>query len=787
MLQLAKGGLTLKEAMAATRGTLQLAAAAQTDVATASNETARALTTFNLSGSHAGEIADLLANGAASATGDIQDFALALSQSGTSAHQFGLTAQDTVTAITELAKSGILGSDAGTSLRVMLTRLLPTSKAAQREIKRLGIEVTDASGHFLPFRDIVQQYSTALGKLSPAQRQFALQTIFGTDAQRAANIILGHGVKEFDNLSAAVSKQGGAAARAAAQQKGFKGALDGFNSALQTTEVTVGTQLLPVLTKYLRELAKWLGQSKNQQKVQKDVVEAVKFTTSAIKDSITAVRTVTNALGGLRNALELIIALKFASKISTYGAALGGLVSNLSRVRNDAIGASGGLTNTTKSARQLAKDAKAAEARAIALRATLRKLAAIGVITIAIELFINRKGIEKSVDKFLDTHGLHDQLVSKIADTSKLNLANIDDVIQKAKNSNNSFIVGALEKFKAFLEAQAVRSSQLVATGLRDSFNETRSGARGAAAAAQAVAQAAATAGAGGGGGDTRHAKPLTAAQRNTFFDNDIARILLRGGLGSLRQQLAAINEASALVSARIKATKDVTRKQNLEDQLLQLQSQRRDVTKQIADGITQSNKDRLQALKDANDKRIAALTSKQFKELGLDATGNIPTPGVKSLKRRVSLIGAEIAGTTFDTPKLQNQLAAFRKVLSEGLVPKDVRAKIKELLDGIADELKNSGPRFTKFRKVSQDALLNGLGLDPATKRRIEQRLAGIGPSGTVPGGTSAAFASAGAKVPPINLYIDGKKVADNTSSHQNRASRNHASSRRGPYAGRH
>ncbi len=780
MLQLAKGGLTLSQAMAATRGTLQLAAAAQTDVATASNETARALTTFRLSGSAAGEIADLLANGAQSATGDINDFALALSQSGTSAHQFGLTAQDTVAAITELAKSGILGSDAGTSLRVMLTRLLPTSKAAQREIKRLGISVHDASGNFLPFRQIVDQYAKALSKLTPAQRQFALQTIFGTDAQRAANIILGDGVRNFDAVSAAVGRQGGAARAAAAQQKGLKGAIDGFNSALQTTEVTIGTALLPVLTKYLRELAKWLSTSEHQQKIQKDVVVVVRDTTKAIKDISGGVRAVTGLFGGLRQTLELIIALKVASKLTGYAVAIKGLAHELTLLRGSSVAASAtGLATTTKSAKQLAKEAKVAEARAAALRATLSKLAAIGIITIAIELFINKGKIEKSVDNFLNDQGLHNALVSKVADTSKLNLNNIDDVIEKAKNSNNAFIVGALEKFKAFLVSQANSSAKAVATGLRDSFNESRSGARGASAAAQAVSQAATAA----GGSDTqRRGHPLTAAQRNTFFDNDVARILLRGGLGTMRQQLAAINQASVLIAARIKATKDVTRKLNLEDQLLQLQSQRRDVTKQIAQAVKDSNAARLKALKDANDKRITDLTAKQFRQLGLDATGNVPTPQAPNLRKRISQITNAVSGTKFDTPKLQAELKRFRKVLSEGLVPKDVRAKIKDMLDGIADEIKNHGDLTTKFRHVASSQLLAGVtGLTPAQERQLRERLSQLGVGGTVPTGNTQLGLAGATVVLNHTTVVDGKAVEKSVTKHQIKRNKNRTTSRAG------
>jgi hypothetical protein len=46
--------------------------------------------------------------------------------------------------------------------------------------------------------------------------------------------------------------------------------------------------------------------------------------------------------------------------------------------------------------------------------------------------------------------------------------------------------------------------------------------------------------------------------------------ILLRGGLGSIQDQIGALQRANALISARLKATKDVTRKLRLEDELLQ-------------------------------------------------------------------------------------------------------------------------------------------------------------------------------------------------------------------------
>ena len=211
----------------------------------------------------------------------------------------------------------------------------------------------------------------------------------------------------------------------------------------------------------------------------------------------------------------------------------------------------------------------------------------------------------------------------------------------------------------------------------------------------------------------TKKALTLTAAQRNTFFDNDIARILRRGALGNLQQQLAAIDDASSKIQAKLKSTRDKTRRLNLQDQLLELGSERKSIKQQVAQNVkdridaeNQAAKDLAQKRKDIAAAQLASLTSREFRQLGLSSTGDPVTPGVANLRKRVSQITQNISGTSLDTPKLESQLARFRKVLSEGLVPKDVRAKIKEMLDSISDEIKNAvDQNQTKFRHLSSVA----------------------------------------------------------------------------------
>lgn len=289
----------------------------------------------------------------------------------------------------------------------------------------------------------------------------------------------------------------------------------------------------------------------------------------------------------------------------------------------------------------------------------------------------------------------------------------------------------------------------------------------------------------------------LTASQRNTFFDNAVARILTRGGLGTIQQQLAAIQKASALISERIAATKDVTRKLNLEDQLLQLRAQSRDLNAQAASeaAAAQQRLRDLAAQHKARLKEIAAIklgqrTARQFRELGLSATGDVVTPGVANLKKQLASLTARAVGTSIDTPALQAQLARFRKVLSEGLVPQDVRAKIRDMLQGIRDELGKGAQNLTGYRHQSTLATLKRLGLTltPEEKRRVESVLSQLGAGNTVPGRTSQAFALASGQTivmhnPQFHGVTDVKKLRDDLAKLDKRR----AVPRRGPYAGLH
>jgi len=322
MTELAKAGLSVDQTIAAARGTLQLAAAAQIDESEAAQIAARALNAFGLQGEDANRVADVLAASANATSASMEDMAIALQQSSAVAHQFGLSIEDTAAAIGEMSNAGVIGSDAGTSLRVMLSRLVPVTQKAKDLMDELGIKVTDASGHYLSFRQIVKNYHDALVTLTPVEQQRVRLILFGQDAQRAANIVLGQGVEQFDKMKDAVSRQGAAAELSAAQNKGYKGALDAFKSSVETLQIVIGTKLLPIVTRQLKAMTEWISNTKNQKAVTDGVVGAFELFTDILKTLIGVIKTVDRVTGSFKNTLLLLLGLKFAFVIRGWIGAL---------------------------------------------------------------------------------------------------------------------------------------------------------------------------------------------------------------------------------------------------------------------------------------------------------------------------------------------------------------------------------------------------------------------------------------------------------------------------------
>ncbi|MHA7132535.1 phage tail tape measure protein [Oerskovia turbata] len=238
---LAKAGISTEAILGGgLKGALDLAAAGQLNVADAAEFAASAMTQFKLNGEDVPHIADLLAAAAGKAQGDVSDMGQALNQAGLVANQTGLTIEEATGTLAAFASAGLLGSDAGTSFKTMLQRLSAPTADVQGLMDELGISAYDASGEFVGMAEFAGQLTTALGGMTPAARNAAMATIFGSDAVRAAAVVYDNGATGIQSWIDKVDDSGYAAEQAAMRLDNLKGDWEAFTGALDTALIGMG-------------------------------------------------------------------------------------------------------------------------------------------------------------------------------------------------------------------------------------------------------------------------------------------------------------------------------------------------------------------------------------------------------------------------------------------------------------------------------------------------------------------------------------------------------------------
>lgn len=231
---LAKAGVSAADITGgALKGALALAAAGTLDAGQAAEYAASTMVQFGLAGEDMSHVADLLAAAANKAQGDVSDFGNALKFIGPVAAGAGVSLEEVTGTLALFANNGILGEQAGTSLRGVLLSLTSPSALASKTMIELGIatedgasKLYDAQGNFLGLANMAGVLKEATAGLTQAERDQALGRIFGNQQITAANILLKEGKGAVEEWTGAVN-DGGIAMRIAAEQTdNLKGASD---------------------------------------------------------------------------------------------------------------------------------------------------------------------------------------------------------------------------------------------------------------------------------------------------------------------------------------------------------------------------------------------------------------------------------------------------------------------------------------------------------------------------------------------------------------------------------
>lgn len=255
MENLASAGFSTNEIIKAMPGLLDLAASSGAELAISSEIAASAIRGFGLEANKSGHVADVFAEASARTNAQVEDMGEAMKYIAPVAKTVGLSIEETAAAIGIMSDAGVKGSQAGTTLRGGLTRIVKPTKQVKEAMEELGVEFYNSDGKMKSLTQIIQILQEHTKGLTDETKNQALAQIFGTEALSGMLALVNRGSTELDTMTKSFETCDGSAKEMAdTMLDNSKGAIESLTGSLESAGIAIQQALAPEI----KDLSKWI-------------------------------------------------------------------------------------------------------------------------------------------------------------------------------------------------------------------------------------------------------------------------------------------------------------------------------------------------------------------------------------------------------------------------------------------------------------------------------------------------------------------------------------------------
>lgn len=256
MNELATKGYSATNILSAMPGMIAAAESSGEDLALTSNVVASALNAFNLEGTESSRVADIMAMTANKTAAGVEDLGYSFKYAAPWANSLEISMEELAAATGNMVDKGLAGEQAGTALRMGLSRLSQEPKKAAKALKKLGVTAFDAEGNFTSLNQLVDDLRDSTKELSKQEKIKDLGAIFGVEAASGWLTLIDSAPNKLDELTESLEQSEGAAQKAAdAMKDNYGGALEQLGGSFESAQIAFATPILPVF----QDLFKGLG------------------------------------------------------------------------------------------------------------------------------------------------------------------------------------------------------------------------------------------------------------------------------------------------------------------------------------------------------------------------------------------------------------------------------------------------------------------------------------------------------------------------------------------------
>lgn len=395
---MAMAGWDTKDMLNGISGVMNLAAASGEDLASVSDIVTDAMTAFGLSAdgttkvikngltvevSNATHFADVLSQASRKSNTNVAMMGETFKYVAPVAGALGYSVEDTAVAIGLMANSGIKASQAGTTLRTLLTNMAKPTDTMQSAMDYLGISLETTDGKMKSFSEVMQDLRKSFGqckmpmdtfkkKLAEIEKQHESGEItekkynaavedltkkaYGAEGALKANLaaslagaegmsgllaIVNATDEDFQNLTDSINNCDGVSQDMAdTMNDNLNGAVTLLKSAIESALISIGDRFTPVIRKLAENVTGLVEKFNGLSDEQKDQIVKWGLIVAAIGPSLIVFSSVTKLLANVGQAFSFLI-----SKINPVVVAITLLVASFAtlwktneKFRNKVIG-----------------------------------------------------------------------------------------------------------------------------------------------------------------------------------------------------------------------------------------------------------------------------------------------------------------------------------------------------------------------------------------------------------------------------------------------------------------
>ena len=308
MEYMAMAGWKTEDMLGGIEGVMNLAAASGEDLATTSDIVTDALTAFGLTASDSGHFADVLAAASSNANTNVSMMGETFKYCAPIAGSLGFSVEDTAEAIGLMANAGIKSTQAGTSLRTIMTNLSSDFTIAGQNIGEVTIATTNADGSMRSLSDILADCRVAFAGLTESEQAAAAESLVGKNAMSGFLSLMNAGEGDINKLSTAIDNCDGTSQRMAdTMNNNLEGQLTILKSALEELAISFGELLLPAVKNIVSFLQGFVDILNSMPEGMKQTIVTIALVAAAIGPVLIVVGKVISAIGTIMTIVPQIV------------------------------------------------------------------------------------------------------------------------------------------------------------------------------------------------------------------------------------------------------------------------------------------------------------------------------------------------------------------------------------------------------------------------------------------------------------------------------------------------